>query len=399
MEKVNAATQKTVPMRSAVQMKNLRCIALGRDFLDARPLSNLCEVLGIGNHEGINRMMRMSGVEEAYITGGASDYDKTGALCRVLPLWAGHPYSFALGELLIRGFGIEVFPDDKSLPEIWRKVAEVLFKKNLTLRDLAYSMGLGHMTVLLTPEELMSLAPNRVIPENTEVWLTLTDLTGALWSSSLLPSLNQETAATDMSQRLIGLLNDCRARGCRGVAVDLSNCTIFLRPNPYTPARAVIKLQHGETLTEDERALIVWQSLRLFGGECVRRGWRLMMTGLSSHLIAPICDYLRGCGCLPETWVVTSEGDVALSCGVIPYLPLETQTSYGALSRKLEDMAARMPLGRLGGIYMPLRGAIDFPMVMQSAQVLCRCVTCLGMSGWGTDRVDEQKALLEKILT
>lgn len=399
MEKVNAAAQETVPMRSAVQMKNLRCMALGRNFLDTRPLSNLCEVLGIGTHEGINRMMRMSGVEEAYITGGASDYDKTEALCRVLPLWSGHPYSFALGELLTQGFGIETLPDDKSLPEIWRKVAEVLFKKNLTLRDLAHSMGLGHMTVLLTSEELMSFASDRAIYENTEVWLALPDLTSALWSSSLLPPLNRESAATDMSQRLIGLLNDCRKRECHGIAVDLSNCTTFLRPNPYTPAQAVLKLQRGETLTEDECALIAWQSLRLLGGECVRRGWRLMMTGLSSRLIAPICDYLRGCGCLPETWVVTSEGDVALSCGVTPYLPLDTQISYGALSRKMEDTAARMPLGRLGGIYMPLKGAIDFPLLMQSAQVLGRCVARFGTSGWGTDRVDEQKALLEKILT
>lgn len=386
------------------------CHAVGSAFLNSRPLSNLTEALGIGGHEGLDRMMRMSGVEEAYITGGASDYDKLEALCGVLPMWSGHPYYIAVQDLLTQGLGVVTPLTVETLPLVWREVAERLFRSNLSLFDLSNAFGVGRLTVHLGLDETLSLPQDDPLADGMDLRLSLDSLPDVPWCSPHVSPLGRDTAAEDMTGCVTDLLNLCAARGCRGVTVRLRGVKAFVRPNPYTPAQAVLKRQKGEPLTAEEQALVVFQSLRLLGGECVRRGWRLTLTDLSPSVLEPLGEYMKRCGCLPETASVVSAPDEAILLPLSPLSPLSPLTPLTpllvvdptepseALTIKLAETAARMPLGCLGGLYVPLQGALDLPLWSRACKTLCRFVADLGANGRGTDVPDEQIRLVQGIL-
>lgn len=81
------------------------------------------------------RLMRANGVDEAFITGDASDYDKFMAWARTVPMTIGNPlYHWSHMELR-RFFGIETLLDETSAPEIWEKTNAMLKSDGFRARD------------------------------------------------------------------------------------------------------------------------------------------------------------------------------------------------------------------------------------------------------------------------
>lgn len=73
-----------------------------------------------------HRLMRIMGIEEEYITGIKSDYEKFEKWCEIFPLLIGTPvYDWSLLEL-DRVFGINIIPSGKSAKEIWDKANSLL---------------------------------------------------------------------------------------------------------------------------------------------------------------------------------------------------------------------------------------------------------------------------------
>ena len=68
-----------------------------------------------------HRLMRICGVEEKYITGDATDYEKFEKYCEIFPLLAGNPvYDWSRMELH-RIFGIDTLPTKETAKEIYEK--------------------------------------------------------------------------------------------------------------------------------------------------------------------------------------------------------------------------------------------------------------------------------------
>lgn len=82
------------------------------------------------------RLMRSCGVDEALITGSASDYDKFMAWCQTVPKIIGNPlYSWTHLELK-RFFGVDLMVNEANAPAIWTAVNAKLAEEAFTRREI-----------------------------------------------------------------------------------------------------------------------------------------------------------------------------------------------------------------------------------------------------------------------
>ena len=88
------------------------------EIAERKKFRNIAELWLGGDHYKW-RLMRSSGVDEAFITGDKSDFDKFTAFCKVLPLAIGNPiYHWSHLELR-QLFNIDLLINEANAPAIW----------------------------------------------------------------------------------------------------------------------------------------------------------------------------------------------------------------------------------------------------------------------------------------
>ncbi|MDQ0188827.1 glucuronate isomerase [Alicyclobacillus cycloheptanicus] len=99
-----------------------------------QPFRNITDIWLGGDHYKW-RLMRANGVDEAFITGDASDYDKFMAWAKTVPMTIGNPlYHWSHLELR-RFFGIDTLLDETTAPAIWEKTNTMLQSDGFRPRD------------------------------------------------------------------------------------------------------------------------------------------------------------------------------------------------------------------------------------------------------------------------
>ncbi len=99
-----------------------------KDIFEQRKYENLTQLL-LETDDAKLDAMRRCGVEEFYITGVATDYDKFLKFAEILPGMIGSPIYHWTHLELQRYFGIHFPLNKKTAPEIWHKTGEKLAKK------------------------------------------------------------------------------------------------------------------------------------------------------------------------------------------------------------------------------------------------------------------------------
>jgi glucuronate isomerase len=111
------------------------CHLSPQEIFENKSFRNITDAWLSGDHYKW-RVMRALGIDEEYITGNASDYDKFLAWADAVPLLIGNPlYNWTHLELQ-RYFGIDEILNKKSAPLIWEKVNEQLAREDFRVRDL-----------------------------------------------------------------------------------------------------------------------------------------------------------------------------------------------------------------------------------------------------------------------
>jgi glucuronate isomerase len=111
------------------------CHLSPKEIYENKTYKNITEVWLYGDHYKW-RVMRANGVDEKYITGDASDYDKFIAWAKTLPMTIGNPlYHWSHLELQ-RFFGIHDAINEQTAPVIWEKVNALLNSEGFGARDL-----------------------------------------------------------------------------------------------------------------------------------------------------------------------------------------------------------------------------------------------------------------------
>ncbi|MBR6530484.1 MAG: glucuronate isomerase [Clostridia bacterium] len=87
------------------------------------------------------RLMRSNGIDERYITGDASDYDKFLAFARTLPLAIGNPMYHWCHLELKKYFGFEGVLNEETAPAVWKLCEEKLKDANMSVRGIIRQSG------------------------------------------------------------------------------------------------------------------------------------------------------------------------------------------------------------------------------------------------------------------
>ena len=116
------------------------CHLSPKEIAEDKHYANITEVWLYGDHYKW-RAMRSCGVDEAYITGDASDYEKFRAYCRIMPKLIGNPlYHWSHLELK-RYFDCDLIINEENCDEIWRLTAEKLQFPDMSARQLMTRSG------------------------------------------------------------------------------------------------------------------------------------------------------------------------------------------------------------------------------------------------------------------
>lgn len=111
------------------------CHLSPKEIYENKMFKNITEIWLYGDHYKW-RAMRANGIDEAYITGDANDYDKFIAWAKTIPMLIGNPlYNWTHLELQ-RFFDINTVLNEETAPEIWEKVNEKLTSGKLGARNL-----------------------------------------------------------------------------------------------------------------------------------------------------------------------------------------------------------------------------------------------------------------------
>lgn len=182
------------------------------DMAADRRFENLYE-LWLATDPYKHRLMRIMGVEERYITGDASPYEKLSKYCEIFPLLIGTPvYDWSRMELS-RIFGITVCPTRETAGRIWDRTAEMLASPEFSSRAILSRFGIEYQSPVaslfddLAPYRAAGVAPSLrgddLLDPTPERRAALSRMTGC--------------AVTDPASYLfaVGLrLDEFRAAGC-----------------------------------------------------------------------------------------------------------------------------------------------------------------------------------------
>lgn len=131
-----------------------------QEISENKKFNNLTEIWLYGDHYKW-RMMRANGVEEKFITGDASDYDKFMAWVKTVPNLIGNPlYHWSHLELQ-RYFDIYEVINEDNANTIWQKANEKL--ENMTVKDILKKFKVH--TIGTTDDPIDNLEYHKLINE------------------------------------------------------------------------------------------------------------------------------------------------------------------------------------------------------------------------------------------
>ena len=111
------------------------CHVNPKEIYENKKFNNITEAWLYGDHYKW-RAMRSNGIDEKYITGDGSDYEKFLAWAKTIPMAIGNPLYHWTHLELQRFFGIYDPLDEDTAPLIWEKVNALLSGEGFKVRNL-----------------------------------------------------------------------------------------------------------------------------------------------------------------------------------------------------------------------------------------------------------------------
>ena len=106
-----------------------------KEILDNKQFANITQVWLYGDHYKW-RAMRSYGIDEKYISGDGSDYEKFLAWAKTISVAIGNPLYHWTHLELKRFFGINEVLNEKTAPTVWEKVNKMLNSDGFKVREL-----------------------------------------------------------------------------------------------------------------------------------------------------------------------------------------------------------------------------------------------------------------------
>ena len=382
--------------------ENRLCLGMNScDFYrDGRTVSDLWDFLGADRHPMLRGLMLSSGIDETYIGGKASAYDKAYALAEVLPRWAGNPYYAAIHDLLEKIFFCSVPLNTETLPDIWQKVAYQLAAEDMSISAVVKAYG---FTRVLYPASGMPQVPlggepclfHNITPVISPYHPAFADM---LMEMS---SLSAQTAVSAIEEIAHGEMQDAAAQGGVYYVTDVSAMTDFPRPHPYPAGQVCQKLSCKEEVSDSERDLLLAQMLRYVADNMSAHEGTLVLEGIRPAVYERMLVYLKDqkIGHLPLCVTQCPEDAVSLiRLGAKVALTLELTSTELQIEDAINRVAAGAPIGCLAGLCLSAKGIVDLPLIYRIEKLFCGCIAAWGERGLGPADQGSMSAVAEGVL-
>jgi len=239
---------------------------------------NITELLLGGDHYKW-RAMRSNGIDEEYITGSASDYDKFMAWAKTVPYTIGNPLYHWTHLELKRYFDIDEQLSPKTADYIWNKCNELLKTDEFKVKQLIAKSNVKF--ICTTDDPIDSLEYHQQIKADSEFKTKVLptfrpDKAVEISRDTFLPYLKQLgdiKTFDELCSALLSKIDYFHQNGCR-----LSDHALEYVPYGEGNAEEVFnKAIKGEIITRAEEEVYKTAVLKLCGEEYAKRGWTMQL--------------------------------------------------------------------------------------------------------------------------
>ncbi len=237
---------------------------------------NITELMLGGDHYKW-RQMRSNGVDEKYITGDSTDYEKFEKWAETLPYAIGNPLYHWTHLELKRYFGIDETLSPKTVKSIWDRCNELLAKDDFSVRSLISKSNVD--TICTTDDPMDTLEYHKAIKEsgfNTKVLPTFRpDKAVEIGKETFIPYLDTMGVKSfkEFCDKLVERLHFFHENGCR-----LSDHALEYVPYAEGDAEAVYnKKVAGAELSKEEIDVFKTFVLQLCAKEYTKLDWAMQL--------------------------------------------------------------------------------------------------------------------------
>jgi len=372
-------------------------------------ITNITEFWLCGDNYKHN-LMRSCGVDERFITGNSSDFEKFKEFCRIMPLLVGNSIYYICHFELCNFFDCDLVINSDNCDDIWSITAEKFAADGFCIKDLILK---SNVTLLCIPDDplddlfcydrrneseystlaLPTFYPERIMDIEKENF------------SDYIKKLGIKTGI-----RISNFESLCLAYQCILDQFDQFVCKVaysvadsiipFVKPDPYH-TNIIFKKAIGDIsakLENEDIAMWRTQMMRFLGTEYKKRGWSLRVD-LSNSItnnkysknsvfdIVSLIEYLHNNNALPK--IALYSYDTLITADILREVYNKTrgnppQMSYGLLcsfdscfedvEMQIKRTAARLPLGSCLGVSYCTASNVHYINCDMFRRALCNVV-------------------------
>jgi glucuronate isomerase len=257
-----------------------------KEILDNKKFDNITQVWLYGDHYKW-RAMRSYGIDEKYITGDGSDYEKFLAYAKTLSRAIGNPLYHWTHLELQRFFGIYEVLNEKTAPLIWEKANEKLRGDGFAARDLITK---SKVEVICTTDDpvdslenhikikelkdfnvnvLPAFRPDKAIEINRDTFLP--------WLEKLRQASGEAVLNLDgFIVALTSRIEFFNSLGCK-VSDHALDEVVYLEADKDEIAKIFDKALKGEKVTKEEECKYKTYVLKFFGEMYHKHNWVMQL--------------------------------------------------------------------------------------------------------------------------
>lgn len=261
------------------------CHVSPKEICENKQYSNITELWLGGDHYKW-RQMRSFGIDEKYITGDASDYEKFKAYAKVMPYLIGNPLYHWTHLELQRYFDCDLQLSEETCDEIWRITQEKLSSPEMRTKNIIMASKVETLCTTDDPIDTLEYHiklkedksfTTRVLPAfRPDKCLNINrpDICDYISKLSAVSGIEVKDIYT-LKQALQQRIAFFDSLGCRTSDHALDGLDFYVQPNEFLANEVFVNAlnNNGKGIEQDKLILFKVEMLKFFASEYKKYGW------------------------------------------------------------------------------------------------------------------------------
>jgi len=288
---LNTDTAKALYHQIAADMPiiDYHCHVPPKDIAENKQFANLTELWLGGDHYKW-RAMRSCGVEEKYITGDSTDYEKFLAYARVMPSLIGNPLYHWTHLELQRYFDCDLILSEETAEEIWNLTTVKLADPSMRVREIIKKSRVEILCTTDDPADTLEyhkmLAEDdsfatQVLPAFRPDKAFNIDKAGVTEYYKKLGTVAgvEITDLASLKEALTRRIDFFDSMGCRTSDHALDGFDLFVKPEETAVNEALTAAitSDGQSVSHEAVCMVKAEILGFLAGEYAKRGWVMQL--------------------------------------------------------------------------------------------------------------------------